>query len=103
MGLRGELDRGALRRALDRIVERHEALRTTFVLVGGEVAQSIAAIEESRFQLVEHDLRQSVNRHKELDDLIAQEARAPFDLEAGPLIRGRLIRLGENEHTLLIT
>ncbi len=55
--LKGELDRGALRRALDRIVERHEALRTTFVLVGGEVTQSIAAIEESRFQLVEQDLR----------------------------------------------
>ena len=36
MRLRGELDRGALARALDRIVERHEALRTTFVLVGGE-------------------------------------------------------------------
>jgi len=35
--------------------------------------------------------------------LVAQEARTPFDLEAGPLIRGRLIRLGEDQHTLLIT
>jgi aryl carrier-like protein len=70
MRLRGELDRGALRRALDRIVERHEALRTTFVLVGDEAAQSIAAIEESRFQLVEHDLRQRENGREELDDLI---------------------------------
>jgi amino acid adenylation domain-containing protein len=103
MLLRGELDRGSLRQALDRIVERHEALRTTFVLVGGEVAQAIAAIEESRFQLVEHDLRQRENWREELDDLIDQEERAAFDLQAGPLIRGRLIRLSEDEHTLLIT
>jgi hypothetical protein len=31
------------------------------------------------------------------------EAQQPFDLEAGPLIRGRLLRLGEEEHALLLT
>ena len=101
--LEGELDHSALRRTLDRIVARHEALRNTFVLVGDEAAQSIAAIEESRFQLVEHDLRERGERGEELDDLIAEEALAEFDLQTGPLIRGRLIRLSEDEHTLLIT
>src|SRR5262249_38936044 len=86
MRLGGGRGSGALRRALDRIVARHEALRATFVSVDGEVAQSIAAIEDSRFQLVEHDLRQPANGREELDDLIEQEARAPFDLGAGPLI-----------------
>ena len=38
-----------------------------------------------------------------LEHLVRAEARAGFDLEAGPLIRGRLIRLGEEEHALLIT
>ncbi|HKX32261.1 MAG TPA: amino acid adenylation domain-containing protein, partial [Blastocatellia bacterium] len=103
MQLRGELDRVALRRALDRIMERHEALRTNFVLVGGEVTQSIGAIEGRRFQLVEHDLRRRMNAREELDELIGQESGAAFDLGAGPLIRGRLIRLSEDEHTLLIT
>ena len=57
MKLRGALDGGALRRALDRIVERHEALRTRFVQVEGEPVQRIEAAEGSRFHLLEHDLR----------------------------------------------
>ena len=56
-GCAGELDRAALRRALDRIVARHEALRTTFAVVDGEPVQRIAPAEESPFHLVEHDLR----------------------------------------------
>src|SRR5882762_2789864 len=55
--VRGELNRAALRRALERIVVRHEALRTTFASVDGEAVQRIASIEESHFHLVEHDLR----------------------------------------------
>src|SRR6266404_9180112 len=39
MRLKGELDGGALRRALDRVVVRHEALRTTFVTMDGEPVQ----------------------------------------------------------------
>ncbi|HEX8243336.1 MAG TPA: amino acid adenylation domain-containing protein, partial [Longimicrobium sp.] len=51
--LRGALDRPALVRALDRLVARHEALRTTFVLVEGEPAQRIAPVEESAFLLLD--------------------------------------------------
>ena len=49
--LKGQLDRGALRRSLDGIVARHDALRTTFVAIEGEPAQRIAAAEESQFHL----------------------------------------------------
>ena len=101
--LRGEPQLPALRRALDCILERHEALRTTFVVVDGEPAQRIASPEESRFLLPEYDLRRRRDAAAELDRLRAEEARAPFDLEAGPPIRGRLIRLAEDEYALLIT
>jgi microcystin synthetase protein McyA len=101
--LKGELDAGALRRALDRIVARHEALRTTFVSIDGEPGQHIASAADSRFHLLEHDLRRHRDAKAELNRLLAEEANAPFDLEAGPLIRGRLIRQSEDEHTLLIT
>jgi hypothetical protein len=101
--LKGELDQGALREALDRIVVRHEALRTRFVSVDGEAEQRITPIEASHFHLVEHDLRDRVGAKEELEGLIAEEASATFDLEQGPLIRGRLIRESEDEHVLLIT
>jgi amino acid adenylation domain-containing protein len=100
--LRGKLNRAALRSALDRIVLRHEALRTMFHLEG-EPVQRIAAPEESRFHLLEHDLSGYGDPEVELERLAGLEAGAAFDLEAGPLIRGRLICLREDEHVLLIT
>ena len=101
--LQGQLDRPALRRGLDRILARHEALRTTFASVDGEPLQRIIPEEDSRFYLPEHDLRQHSDVEGELQRLIQQEACTAFNLEAGPLIRGRLIRHGEDEHTLLIS
>ncbi|HYM75979.1 MAG TPA: amino acid adenylation domain-containing protein, partial [Candidatus Dormibacteraeota bacterium] len=101
--LRGELNVGALKRALDRIVARHEALRTTFGMVEGEPEQRITPVEESEFQWREHELRGHGEAGAELERLVAEEASAKFDLEKGPLIRGRLIRLGEQEHALLIS
>jgi len=101
--LRGDLDRSALRQSLDRILVRHEALRTTFSQLDGEVIQRITPEQESRFHLLEHDLRGHGDIQGDLDRLIAEEASASFDLAHGPLIRGRLIRLSEEEHTLLIT
>jgi amino acid adenylation domain-containing protein len=101
--LRGELDRAALRRALDRIVARHEALRTVFPEVDGAPVQRIAPAEESRFHLTEHDLRGAAEAAAELRRLMAEEADAPFDLARGPLIRGRLVRMADDDHVLLIT
>jgi hypothetical protein len=76
--LEGELDRGALRGALDRIVKRHEALRTRFVVVEGEPEQRIAAEETASFQLEECELsRESDDDADEgLKRLIAEEGGA---------------------------
>jgi amino acid adenylation domain-containing protein len=101
--LKGDVDHEALRRTLDRILIRHEALRTTFAFIDGEPVQQLAIAKNSRFLLLEHDLRGHDKANAELDRLIGIEAGAAFDLEHGPLIRGRLIRLAEDEHALLIT
>ncbi|HLJ86027.1 MAG TPA: amino acid adenylation domain-containing protein [Candidatus Angelobacter sp.] len=105
VGLVGNLNRRALGLALDRLVQRHEGLRTTFPMVHGEAVQRIAPPSESHFSLLDYDLRgsQSAAASSELRRLLDEEAHANFDLETGPLIRGRLIRQGENEHALLIT
>ncbi|HEY1938762.1 MAG TPA: amino acid adenylation domain-containing protein [Candidatus Angelobacter sp.] len=100
--LKGELDVGALRRALDRIVARHEVLRTTFISTEGEPWQHITSAADSRFHLLEHDLRQHRDANAEMSRLLAEDANASFDLQIGPLIRGRLIRQSDDEHTLLI-
>ncbi|HSU17580.1 non-ribosomal peptide synthase/polyketide synthase [Longimicrobium sp.] len=103
MRLRGGVDADALRRALDRIVARHEALRTTFAEVAGEPVQRVAPIEDSAFRLVEHDLAGSSDASAELRRIGDEEGAALFDLEHGPLIRGRLVRMAEDDHLLLIT
>ena len=100
--LKGALDRAALRRALDRILARHEALRTTFSVSDGEPVQRITALENSHFLLIENDLRLNSSRD-ELSRLIELEEGGSFDFENGPLIRGRLIQLAEDEHALLVT
>ncbi|MDB4948949.1 MAG: sypC, partial [Gemmatimonadetes bacterium] len=100
--LRGELDGEALRRALDGIVARHEALRTTFAEVDGVPEQRIAAADAG-FHLAEHDLAGRADADAELGSIMAKEAAAPFSLERGPLIRGRLVRMAEADHVLLVT
>ena len=101
--LTGTLEVAALRRALDRIVARHEALRTTFGVVDGVPQQVIAPVEGSAFALQEHDLRGEADPEAVLEELAAAEAQGLFDLVKGPLIRGRLIRLTDEEHALLVT
>ena len=101
--MRGALDAGALRRALDRIVARHEVLRTTFAVVEGEPEQRIQAVEQTRFELREEDLRERGETSEELARRMQEEAERPFDLASGPLIRGQLLQVAEDEHVLVIT
>jgi hypothetical protein len=76
-------------------------LRTTFVQMDGRPLQRIAA--EGDFHLVEHDLRSAAGVDADLRRLVEEEATAEFDLERGPLVRGRLVRLAEDEWALLVT
>ncbi|MES2300291.1 MAG: amino acid adenylation domain-containing protein, partial [Pseudomonadota bacterium] len=99
--LSGRLDRQALRASLERIVARHEILRTTFSSVEGQPVQRIAPC--APFDLVEQDLSALDDgaRDAALETICAADAIAPFDLANGPLIRARLLRLAEHEHILL--
>src|SRR6478672_163290 len=103
MRMRGALDIEALRRALDRIVVRHEVLRTTFAVAEGEPVQRIQAVEQARFELREEDLGERAETSGELSRRIEEEVARPFDLANGPLIRGQLLQVAEDEHVLVIT
>jgi hypothetical protein len=97
--LRGPLDTARLARSLNALVRRHESLRTAFPAHGEtQVVQRIAALELPTTDLAELDPDEhdaAVRR------LALAEARRPFDLARAPLLRTRLIRLGDDEHVLL--
>nr|WP_306298895.1 non-ribosomal peptide synthetase [Pseudomonas syringae] len=101
--LRGELDADALQSALDLIVARHESLRTTFAQQPGHEAEQRIAPADSGFELRLQTLEGQPDAEQALAVLMADEARAPFDLGTGPLVRGRLIRMDDEDHVLLVT
>jgi amino acid adenylation domain-containing protein len=96
--LRGPLAVERLAGALRRAVDRHEALRTTFVSVEGRPLQRVA-----RHAVHEPTTVDAAGR--DLEEVLAEaadEAYAPFDLREGPLLRSILWCLGENDHLLLL-
>ncbi|HET7232357.1 MAG TPA: amino acid adenylation domain-containing protein [Longimicrobium sp.] len=100
--LRGALDADALRAALNGLIARHEALRTTFELRGAEPVQVVAP--RLLIDLPLHDLTAfSGDAETEAESISRDEWVAPFDLERGPLIRARLLRMGADEHRLLLS
>ncbi|HEX8178803.1 MAG TPA: condensation domain-containing protein [Pyrinomonadaceae bacterium] len=99
--MEGQLDCAALAAALTEIVRRHEALRTTFTARDGQPFQLIAPAQEFQLPLVDLSKLDAAARDGELQRLLAEDARRPFDLARGPLLRATLIRLAAAEHVVL--
>ncbi|KAB0494812.1 amino acid adenylation domain-containing protein [Pseudomonas vancouverensis] len=95
--LNGELNRDALARTLNALVQRHEVLRTTFEFDGLQVLQKIHPSMPAL--LVEADAADDADLQRQ----IALNAEPPFDLQHGPLMRCRLIRLGARQQVLAMT
>ncbi|WP_369333666.1 condensation domain-containing protein [Corallococcus sicarius] len=100
--LTGPLDVPALERALATVVARHEALRTTFAVVEGRPVQRIARELSLRLRMESLEALPVSEREAALRTLAEAEAREPFDLGAGPLVRVRLVRMGATEHVLFL-
>jgi amino acid adenylation domain-containing protein len=93
----GPLDPAALGRALDRLVARHEALRTR--LVTTEASHPVQVVDPpapGRWDTVEL-------QPDGIQDFIVAEATRPFSLSAGPLFRARLGRLNADRHLLVVS
>jgi amino acid adenylation domain-containing protein/thioester reductase-like protein len=95
--LSGELDRAALRAALNDVADRHEALRTAFREQGSEPYQHIFPRAELGDLLEIVQTSESV-----LPQALAAAARFGFDLAAAPPIRGWLFEVGPAEHVLML-
>ncbi|HEX2094523.1 MAG TPA: non-ribosomal peptide synthase/polyketide synthase, partial [Longimicrobiaceae bacterium] len=100
--LRGPLDARVLARTVAEIVRRHESLRTVFAEAGGEPVQVVLPAGPGALPVVDLAGLAGEAREAEARRWVEEEARRPFDLERGPLLRARLLRLGGDEHVLLL-
>ncbi|MCA1612743.1 MAG: amino acid adenylation domain-containing protein [Acidobacteria bacterium] len=101
--LRGQLEVAVLRQTLGELVRRHEVLRTTFTVADGEPFQVIAPPQPFGLPVVDLSDLPEAAREAEARRLAAEEAWRPFDLRRGPVMRAGLLRLGAEEHVLLLT
>ena len=100
---RGRLDTGALGASLTEVATRHETLRTTFSMVAEGPVQVVTPPSPVPLPMMDLADLPAAARRTELDRLAAAEAALPFDLARGPLLRSSLVRLGTEDHLLLLT
>ena len=95
----GSLDIPALRSAFASLIDRHEALRTAFILVDGEPRQSIHRHLE--LALREVDLSGHEDADQRAQEIVGQESSTPFELANPPLLRMTVIKLAEERYVLV--
>ncbi|HTW63743.1 MAG TPA: condensation domain-containing protein [Bryobacteraceae bacterium] len=100
---RGPLDPAILERCFNEIVRRHEIWRSAFPVCDGEIVQRIDSNVRVPLPLVDLSCLPAVEREAESARIAAEDARRPFDLEAAPLIRVRLVRWAEDYHRIYLT
>ncbi|PYP82534.1 MAG: non-ribosomal peptide synthetase, partial [Blastocatellia bacterium AA13] len=101
--IKGRINVATLRQCINQIINRHDVLRATFEFTGGEPVQVIARSLNFKLQTV--DLRRMSRSAADVLalELAVEEARKPFDLEHGPLLRLTLVRTASDEGLLLFT
>ncbi|MFL1551428.1 non-ribosomal peptide synthetase [Pseudomonas sp. D47] len=101
--LRGELDEDAVRASFQRLIQRHEALRTRFYERDGQAFQRVDASIEFDLHVIDLSDLPAAEREARAQQIREDEARTHFDLEKGPLLWVTLVRLDDEEHQLLVT
>jgi len=100
--LEGELLLEPLRRTLNEIVRRHEVLRTRFVALDGKPRQEVLPAEPFELPVIDLSELEAAKREAVIRETIGSESRQPFALDQGPLLRVKLLRLGVEEHVVVL-
>ncbi|WP_426135736.1 non-ribosomal peptide synthetase [Pseudomonas sp. PWP3-1b2] len=101
--LRGELDEDAVRASFQQLIQRHEALHTRFYERDGQAFQRVDAHAAFDMHVIDLSDLPAVEREARAQQIREDEAHTRFDLEKGPLLRVTLVRLGDEDHQLLVT
>lgn len=99
--INGSLNIEYLETAIDILIERHEAFRTSFNNESGDVVQVIQNTKQFKLPLVDISKTNINQREDVLNQRIKKEIYKPFDLKNGPLVRILLIKYKETEYRLL--
>lgn len=99
--LEGDVAFEAFQAAFTDLLERHEALRTTFFIVDAEPRQKVHS--QIALPMRFYDLSAEPDPDMRAQALASEEAQAPFDLERGPLVRVVLLKLAEQRYALLFS
>ncbi|NMG06761.1 non-ribosomal peptide synthetase [Brasilonema sp. UFV-L1] len=99
--LTGALNVDALKQSLNEIVQRHEALRTTFEMFDEQAVQVIHPTVTVVLPVVNLCLMSEAVRQAEVEQRTTQITQKPFDLASGPLLRAMLLQTGVQEYLLL--
>jgi len=99
---RGPVDLDAFRRAFSDVVRRHEIWRTTFPTVDGVPVQRVHPPRPFELPLTDLTHLPPARREAEAVRLATADAREPYDLAEGPLVRARLTRLADDDHRLYL-
>src|SRR5882762_1367939 len=101
--LTGTLDTRALQQSLETIVSRHEVLRTSFLVDHGKPALAIASSATMEIPCLDVSHLPAHAREEKAKELAGQETNRSFDLTRAPLVRTSLVKLGDEDHILLLT
>ena len=99
--LEGALNLSALEHSLNEIVRRHESLRTTFASIDGTPVQVVAPELTIKLNVIDVSARDDDEREKTTTLLVSEEARRPFNLATGPLLRCSLLKSMDAQQVLL--
>ncbi|MEA2954316.1 MAG: hypothetical protein QOJ96_3836 [Alphaproteobacteria bacterium] len=100
---RGTFDLALMEKSFNEILRRHEAWRTSFDVVDGEIVQVVHEDLRVRFPLVDLTGVPVAGREAEALRIATEEARKPFDFGTAPLFRGTIVKLAEDNHRLYLT
>ena len=100
--MHGPLHAEALERALNRTLERQEALRTVFPSRDDGPVQVVEPFQPRNLPLVDLQEFPQADRKSRAEQFVRREAHKPFDLKRGPLFRATLLRLSDLEHVLCL-
>src|SRR5579871_1502140 len=103
MRIRGPLNQEALARGLQEIMRRHRVLRSAFRIENGKPAQLIMPVQPLSMPLLDLTGFPEDVREAKAQEAVFEDARGPFDLTRGPMLRILLIRLQPEDHILLLT